>query len=305
MIHCRHFRLLRAALWLVYIYLKAEVPNLRGRLWLQFLPWHPVLFILALLRLWDFLEMFGIFQNELGMNFGWNRGWIELYGFCQRPYFGFIWYLCSRRRHWRDILPTGFYIIFHNYFFWLWKVDKKCKNNGFWASEEIDQFDLFCSSTIFRSSTFSGLRPKPYFDFFGQTLLRQKTLLRPKLYFDLYFSTNKKSRFDKMSKYRGRSKRIEVKISKYRGRSREVEVQKRSNIWKWLKYRKSRTDVYVEFLIFFKLFFSFGGFLRVNMGQKYRSNLKRCVPIWQNLFSKPIWTDRIFFYFIFAKLKKA
>ena len=36
------------------------------------------------------------------------------------------------------------------------------------------------------------------------------TLLRPKLYFDLHFSTNKKSRFDKMSKYRGRSKRVEV-----------------------------------------------------------------------------------------------
>mgnify|MGYP000124864948 CR=1 FL=1 len=53
------------------------------------------------------------------------------------------------------------------------------------------------------------LRPKPYFDLFGQTLLTTKTLLRP-LYFDLCFSTNKKSRFDKRSKYRGRSKRVEV-----------------------------------------------------------------------------------------------
>ena len=63
------------------------------------------------------------------------------------------------------------------------------------------------------SSTFSVLRP---------TLLRlfspnftSTSLVRPKLYFDLYFSTNKKSRFDKMSKYRGRSK--------------DIEVQKRSN----------------------------------------------------------------------------
>jgi len=52
------------------------------------------------------------------------------------------------------------------------------------------------------------LRPKPYFDFFGQTLVR------PKLYFDLYFSTNKMSRFDKRSKYRGPSKRVELKSSK-------------------------------------------------------------------------------------------
>ena len=49
------------------------------------------------------------------------------------------------------------------------------------------QFDLFCTST-------DGLRPKPYFDFFGQTLLR------PKLYFYQYFSTNKKSIFNKRSK---------------------------------------------------------------------------------------------------------
>ena len=53
-------------------------------------------------------------------------------------------------------------------------------------------------------------RPKPYFDFFGQTLLR------PKLYFDPYFSINKKSRFE------NRSIRP--------GRSRAVEVQKR---WNW------------------------------------------------------------------------
>jgi len=67
------------------------------------------------------------------------------------------------------------------------------------------------------SSTFSVLRPtdflplKPYFDFFDQTLLRPR----------LYFSTNKKSRFDKMSKYRGRSKRVDVE--------RKVKVQKISN----------------------------------------------------------------------------
>jgi len=56
-------------------------------------------------------------------------------------------------------------------------------------------FDIFCTST----HRLYLIRPKPYFDFFGQTLLR------PKLYFELCFSTTKKSRFDKRSKYRGRS----------------------------------------------------------------------------------------------------
>ena len=66
---------------------------------------------------------------------------------------------------------------------------------GFWGTH---QFDLFYISTHGYPPTL--LWPKPHFDFFG------KTLLRPKL----YFSTNKKSRFDKRSKYRGRSKEVEV-----------------------------------------------------------------------------------------------
>ena len=86
-------------------------------------------------------------------------------------------------------------------------------------------FRVRISSTFFISSAFTVLRPptlvrpklyfdlnftstflaKLYFDLFGQTLLR------PKLYYNLYVSTNKKSRFDKRSKYRGRSKRVEVK----------------------------------------------------------------------------------------------
>ena len=78
----------------------------------------------------------------------------------------------------------------------------------------------------FDPSTLLG--PKLYFDFFSQTLLR------PKLYFDLYVLTNKKSRVDKRSKYRTRSKRVEVKSSKYRkgrryenGRSKEkVELMR-------------------------------------------------------------------------------
>ena len=78
------------------------------------------------------------------------------------------------------------------------------------------------NSTYFEDDGFKSA----YFDFFDQTLLR------PKLYFDLYFSTNNKSSFDKMSKYKGRSK--------------EFELQKRSNIWKWSKYRKDRTDAYPE-----------------------------------------------------------
>jgi len=57
------------------------------------------------------------------------------------------------------------------------------------------QFDLFCTSIIF---IFCG----------------PPTLLRPKPYYDLNFSTNKKSRFDKMPKYRGRSTRVEVERSK-------------------------------------------------------------------------------------------
>ena len=70
------------------------------------------------------------------------------------------------------------------------------------------QFDFFCTPTILISSTLSAahnsvlrvfdpptlFRPKPYFVFFGQTLLR------PKLYSDLCFSANKQSRFDKSSK---------------------------------------------------------------------------------------------------------
>ena len=78
------------------------------------------------------------------------------------------------------------------------------------------QFDRFCTSTH-----------RLYFDFFGQALLR------PKVYFDLYFSTNKKSRFDKRSKYRGRGKEGEVE---------------RSKILKWSKYRKGQTDAYRKLL---------------------------------------------------------
>ena len=75
------------------------------------------------------------------------------------------------------------------------------------------QFDLFCNSNIFRSSAFSALRPTDF---------TSTSLLRPKLYFDMYVSTNKKSRFDKRSKYRGRSteKAEDIKM---------VEVKKRSN----------------------------------------------------------------------------
>ena len=56
------------------------------------------------------------------------------------------------------------------------------------------QFDRFCTSTIVISSTFSVLRPKPYYDFFGQTVL-----LLPIRNPDLT---------------KGRSKRVEVKKSK-------------------------------------------------------------------------------------------
>ena len=103
------------------------------------------------------------------------------------------------------------------------------------------------------------LRPKLYFEvnltstflaklYFDQNFT-STSLLRPKLYFDLYFSTNKKSRFVKRSKYRGRSKRVEVKRSNCRGRSRAVEVQKRSKVWKWSKYRKGRTTAYPSILL--------------------------------------------------------
>ena len=63
------------------------------------------------------------------------------------------------------------------------------------------------------SSTFSVLRPFSYLRPF--LYFAPPTLLRRKLYFDQYSSTNKKSRFSKRSKYRGRS--------------REVQVQKMSN----------------------------------------------------------------------------
>jgi len=88
------------------------------------------------------------------------------------------------------------------------------------------QFDLFCTSTIFISSTFSVLRPKLYFDlnltstflaklYFDQNFTLTKTLLRPKLYFDLYVSTNSPDLT------RGR-----VQRSKKASRSRKVEVRK-------------------------------------------------------------------------------
>ena len=73
-------------------------------------------------------------------------------------------------------------------------------------------FDFFCHNF---TSTFLS---QVYFDLFGQTLLRPK----------LNFSTNKKSSFDKMSKYRGRSKEFKVKRSKYED-MKMVEVQKKSN----------------------------------------------------------------------------
>ena len=60
----------------------------------------------------------------------------------------------------------------------------------------------------YESVGFSVLRPTDF--------TSTKILLRPKLYFDLYFSTNNKSRFEKRSKYRGRSKDGEVERSKYR-----------------------------------------------------------------------------------------
>ena len=75
------------------------------------------------------------------------------------------------------------------------------------------------------------------------------TLLRPKLYFELYFSTNKKSRFDKRSKYRGRS--------------RAGEVQKRSKIWKWSKYQKGGTTLYFCYFHIFDLLFTSIGLLRL------------------------------------------
>ena len=86
-------------------------------------------------------------------------------------------------------------------------------------------FDLFCTSThrlYFDLNLTSTFLSQLYFDFFGTTLLRPKlyfdlfsqALLRPKLYFDLCFLTNKKSRVHKMLKYRGRSKRVEVKQTK-------------------------------------------------------------------------------------------
>jgi len=71
------------------------------------------------------------------------------------------------------------------------------------------------------SATFSVLRPKPDFGCFAK-LYFYKSIL-PILYIDLYLSTNKKSRFDKRSKNRGRSKRVELQ---------------RSKIWKWRSTEK-------------------------------------------------------------------
>jgi len=89
-------------------------------------------------------------------------------------------------------------------------------------------FDLLTSSSVLRPFVKSGF-------VIGREvqLCRSKVLvevkfvhfsvLRPtdftstfltKIYFDLYVSTNKKSRFDKMSNYRGRSTRVKVKRSK-------------------------------------------------------------------------------------------
>jgi len=87
------------------------------------------------------------------------------------------------------------------------------------------QFDLFCTSTN------RLLRPKPYFDFFGQTLLRP-------LYFDWNCTSTCTSRPIRSSHLtKGWSTEIEVKRSKYGSRSREVEVERS-------KYRKGRTDAY-------------------------------------------------------------
>ena len=75
------------------------------------------------------------------------------------------------------------------------------------------QFDLFSTST---HRLYFGLNLTSTCTFFWPNLTSTKTstsLLR-RSKFDLYFSTNKKSRFYKMSKYIGRSKRAEVKRSK-------------------------------------------------------------------------------------------
>jgi len=98
-------------------------------------------------------------------------------------------------------------------------VDKKSKSLkkilSFWGYESVG---------------FSVLRPTDF--------TSTKILLRPKLYFDLYFSTNNKSRFEKRSKYRGRSKDGEVERSKYRkgrryenGRSTEMIELMRTQLW--------------------------------------------------------------------------
>ena len=81
------------------------------------------------------------------------------------------------------------------------------KSNFSWASTRVKdthQFDLFCTSTIVVSSTFSVVRLS--FD----RNFTSTSLHRAQLYFDLFFSTKKKSRFAERSKYRGWSKRAEV-----------------------------------------------------------------------------------------------
>jgi len=87
---------------------------------------------------------------------------------------------------------------------------------------EVYNLKIWFKEWVRISSTFSVLCPFAYLRLC--LYFNPPTLLRPKLYFDLCFSTNKKSIFHKRSKYRGRS--------------RAVEVQNRSKIWKWSKYRK-------------------------------------------------------------------
>jgi len=110
----------------------------------------------------------------------------------------------------------------------------RIKPNRYWTNTEdgSDFFPIFFFNSFFG---YASVRPFLYF-----AHRWPPSLLRPKLYFDMYFSTNKKSRFDRMSKYRGRS--------------RAVEVQKWSN---W--YQLMRTLFLIFFVLFFSLKFFFSG----------------------------------------------
>ena len=95
--------------------------------------------------------------------------------------------------------------------------------------------------------------PKVYFHFMSQLDINftSTAWLRPKLYFDLYFSTNKKSRFGKMSKYKCRSTRTEVKSSKYRkGRTDAYPMFFGTGLLLWtmkgLSFPKSRVSQYKD-----------------------------------------------------------